>query len=281
MIKLSRAKKPKTKKIKPKRPLKHVLKSVREVLKISPVDEAESVWQWGEAGLTAVPREFNIAVWNIWKSSGGELFLREYQNLCAGNHFLLCQEALLTLKGLAQFAPNGFMASHGATYRRRDGLRDGVMTVARVGPESEVIRVLCKSPEPLLKTPKATLISYFRIEGSKRRLCVVNTHSTLIRTPSKAVGELEQIIDVIAHHEGPIIYAGDFNTFAAAYISEVDRALSSIGLERVRFEVDPRAATAALDQIYVRGLTVVNASVDTGYVHSDHFPILATLRISG
>ncbi len=266
-------------KAKPKRPMGRVLQSVRQVLRISHVEEKEAVWQWGQAILPALPSTFDIAIWNIWKGSGGDLFLGEYNNLVKGRHLLLLQEVLLTLKALGNFAPKGFSASHGATYRRRDGLRDGVMTVSAAAPVETATRVLCHSPEPLLKTTKATLISRFKIEGQTKSLCVVNTHATLVRRPATAVKEIEKVLKKIRDHEGPILYAGDFNTFSKTYIREVDRVMSTIGLERVILEADPRTATTALDQLYVRDIKVISAKVETEYLHSDHFPITATLEI--
>jgi endonuclease/exonuclease/phosphatase (EEP) superfamily protein YafD len=264
---------------KPKRPVGRVLQSVRQVLRISHVEEKEAVWQWGQPTLAALPTTFDIAVWNIWKGSGGDLFLGEYTNLVKGRHLLLLQEVLLTLKALGNFAPKGFSASHGATYRRRDGLRDGVMTISAAAPIETAIRVLCHSPEPLLKTTKATLVSWFKIEGYEKSLCVVNTHSTLVRRPATAVREIEKVLKKIRDHDGPILYAGDFNTFSKTYIREVDKVMSTIGLKRVVLEADPRTATTALDQIYVRQINVLSAKVETSYRHSDHFPITATLEI--
>jgi endonuclease/exonuclease/phosphatase (EEP) superfamily protein YafD len=271
----------KTKKLRPKRPLAHVIRSVRQVLKITKIADEESIWQWGEARLEALPQVIDIAIWNIWKASGGEGFLREYQKICHERHMILCQEALLTLKGLGHFAPNGFVANHGGTYKRMDGLRDGVMTVSAAKPGDGARRVLCLTPEPVLRTPKATLITTYKIAGCNETLCVVNTHATLIRRPSTAVREIEQVIDHIAGHKGPLLYAGDFNTFTSAYMTEVDRVLSTIGLERVRFDIDPRASTAALDQLYTRDIGIIKAVVDTSYVKSDHFPIIARLNLAG
>jgi endonuclease/exonuclease/phosphatase (EEP) superfamily protein YafD len=271
--------KTKTPKAKPKRPMGRVLQSVRQVLRISHVEEKEAVWQWGQATLPALPSTFDVAIWNIWKGSGGDLFLGEYNNLVKGRHLLLLQEVLLTLKALGNFAPKGFSASHGATYRRRDGLRDGVMTVSAATPIETATRVLCHSPEPFLKTTKATLISRFKIEGHKKSLCVVNTHATLVRRPATAVREIEKVLKKIRDHEGPILYAGDFNTFSKTYIREVDKIMSTIGLQRVILEADPRSTTTALDQLYVREIKVLSAKVETRYLHSDHFPITATLEI--
>ena len=268
-------------KARPKRPMGRVIQSVRQVLKISHVHEKEAIWQWGQPDANELPPIIELVVWNIWKGSGGESFLDEYNRLAKGRHVLLLQEVLLTLKALGNFAPKGFTASHGATYRRRDGLRDGVMTVATAAPREGAQRILCESPEPLFKTTKATLVTNFKVTGRDEQLCIVNTHSTLVRRPATAVREIEKVLDHIKEHKGPLLYAGDFNTFSKTYIKEVDRAMATVGLRRVVLDSDPRTATTALDQIYVRGINVIFAKVETSFVQSDHFPIIATLEIVG
>lgn len=270
---------PKPKKVAPKRPMGKVFQSVRQVMRITHVAEEEAIWQWGEPKAPALPRVIDVGVWNIWKGSGGDAFVTEYRRMVSNCHLLLAQEALLTLKALAQFAPSGYLALHGATYRRKDGIRDGVMTVSAAHADGQPQRILCLAPEPLLKTTKASLVSTYKIEDSEKLLCVVNIHATLIRRPAMAVRELEQVLSYIDHHSGPILFAGDFNTFSKAYITEVDRVLSSVGLVRVVIEEDPRTTTTALDQIYVRDIEVLHARVDTTFQHSDHFPILAKLKI--
>lgn len=276
---MSNERRNKSKKINPKRPVGRVFHSVRQVLKISHIVEEESIWQWGDAKTEALPQVIDVGVWNIWKGSGGEAFLEEYRRILSDRHLLLTQEALLTLKALDRFAPAGYVALHGATYRRKDGIRDGVMTVSNAMIDGKAQRILCLAPEPVLKTTKASLVSTYRIEESDECLCVVNIHSTLIRRPSTASREMEQVIDRIVHHEGPILFAGDFNTFSKSYVEEVDRVLSSIGLQRVVLKEDPRTSSRALDQIYVRDIEVIEAKVDTSFQHSDHFPILAKLRL--
>ena len=266
-------------KTRPKRPMGKVIQTFRQALRISHVEEKEAIWQWGKPMMGDLPKVIDVAIWNIWKGSGGKLFLDEYHRLIRGRHLLLLQEVLLTLKALGNFAPAGFSASHGATYRRRDGLRDGVMTVAVASPSDMAQRILCASPEPFLKTTKATLITHFQVAGLRRKLCVVNTHAKLVRRPATAVREIQRVLGRIDEHEGPILYAGDFNTFSKTYIREVDRIMATIGLKRVILEADPRTVTTALDQIYVRGIRVISAKVETGYLHSDHFPITATLEI--
>lgn len=266
-------------KARPKRPVGRVFQTFRQALKISHVLEKEAVWQWGKSEAVELPKIIELAVWNIWKGSGGKPFMEEYFRIIKGRHILLLQEVLLTLKALGNFVPTGYSASHGATYRRRDGLRDGVMTVAMAPPIEPVQRILCESPEPFLKTTKATLVTYFNVTDFEKRLCVVNTHAKLVRRPATAVREIDRVLHRISQHDGPILYAGDFNTFSKTYIREVDKVMSTLGLQRVTLEADTRTATTALDQIYVRGIRIINAKVETGYLHSDHFPITATLEI--
>ena len=267
------------KKIRAKRPLALVLESMKHSFRISHVAEKEAIWQWGEAKTGELPRTIDIGIWNIWKGLGGDNFLKEYQRMVQDRHLLLFQEALLTLKLLAQYAPDGYAAHHGATYRRRDGYRDGFMTVSAVAPDKGGKRILCLAPEPIFKTTKATLVTNFKVQGREQSLCVVNTHATLMRRPSTAARELEKVIQYISSHNGPIIYGGDFNTFSQAYIHEADRALAAIGLKRVEIQGDPRSSTNALDQLYVRGIEILEAKIDTSFLHSDHFPITAKIRI--
>jgi len=189
-------------KSRPKRPMGKVIQTFRQALKISHVDENEAVWQWGKPLTGKLPKIIDVAVWNVWKGSGGAKFMDEYQRLIKDRHLLLLQEVLLTLKALGHYAPSGFSASHGATYRRRDGLRDGVMTVSAAAPCDPVKRILCESPEPFLKTTKATLIANFEVENYNDRLCVVNTHSKLVRRPVTAVKEIERVLKHIVQHQG-------------------------------------------------------------------------------
>jgi endonuclease/exonuclease/phosphatase (EEP) superfamily protein YafD len=162
---------------------------------------------------------------------------------------------------------------------RRDGLRDGVMTVSRAGARPPVRRVVCKYPEPFLKTPKVALIQAFELHGTDDRLLVVNIHATLIRLKSAAIEEMEHLIQAIPSHDGPMLLAGDFNTFTPGYLRAVAGTLQKLGLDYVPIPNDPRPRTQALDQVFVRGLQVNTIQVDTTVRNSDHFPILFDFRV--
>ena len=260
---------------KPKRSYRAVLESLRQVLKIEAVEEHDCIWRSGQPDYAAFAADhIRVAVWNLCKGAGGLLFEHDYRSLLYRSDLLLAQEALLSRRSIRTFGERGFETLHAASYMRRDGLRDGVMTVSRVRSCDAVTRVICKYPEPIFKTPKAALIKYFPIEGYHERLLVINVHATLVRLIAAAVEEMEHLVAHIPAHRGPMILAGDFNTFTPAYLRAISGVLKSVGLEYVAIPDDPRPRSQALDQVFCRGLHVKHVEIDTTVRNSDHFPIL-------
>lgn len=264
---------------KPPRSYKAVMHSLAQVWRIERVVAEESIWQLGLSSMESLPLEnIRIAVWNLWKGAAGISFEHDYRILCYRSDLVLTQEALLSQRSIHVFCEPGFHVVHAASYMRKDRLRDGVMTVSRVSPDpSRLVRVVCKYPEPVLKTPKVALVSFYPIAGMTTELMVVNIHATLIRLKSAAVEEMEHLLAHLPDHKGPILLAGDFNTFTAGYLKAVHSVLMQVGLEYIAIPNDPRAPTQALDQVFCRGLDVQHIEVDTTIKQSDHFPILLTV----
>ncbi|MCX6117494.1 MAG: hypothetical protein NT027_08135 [Proteobacteria bacterium] len=272
---------------KPKRSVAKVIASVKQVVKIAHISDEEAIWRWGHAErpflLDNQNQIFRVGIWNVWKQSGGDQFEEEFTSFASRLDVVICQEALLTDMALRLFAQNGFEAIHAGTYRRLDGCRDGVLTMAKVAAIGNVHRVLSKTPEPLLKTTKAALVSFYPVQAGGAPLAVVNLHATLIRSPKSAGNEVRRIIESIEFHEGPVIFAGDFNTFSERYLDEMSKALAAIGCHHVVIENDPRVKLARLDQVFIKNLDLKSVSIDVMTKHSDHFPIVCEfkLRISG
>jgi endonuclease/exonuclease/phosphatase (EEP) superfamily protein YafD len=264
----------------PKRSYKAVIESLKQVWKIDGVPDADAVWKLGTPELAAFdPANIRVSVWNLCKGAGGILFEHDYRSLCYRSDLILTQEALLSRKSIRTFCERGFETIHAASYRRRDGLRDGVMTVSRVSSNGDLKRIVCKYPEPIFKTPKVALVKFFELSGSRKKLMVINIHATLVRLVSAAVEEMEHLVAQLPAHDGPILLAGDFNTFTPGYLRAVSGVLSKIGLEYVQIPADPRPKTQALDQVFCRGLRVSNLRIDTDIRNSDHFPIVMNLQV--
>lgn len=266
----------------PKRPIKSVLASVRQVIKVQHVADQDSIWIWGKAQKKALPLHLKFVIWNLWKGSGGVKFRQEFTALVGASDLALTQEALLTHDMITCSAMPGYQAVHGATYRRVDGCRDGVMTLCSAELAKAPERVISGTAEPFLKTTKASLLTYYRYGSSGDAiLAVANLHSTLMRRPRTAGMEIRRVIERLEEHNGPVIFAGDFNTFSKAYLREIIRALEILDIEHVDILLDPRTRTGKLDQVFVRGIKINQIFVDVNFKQSDHFPILCDGHIVG
>lgn len=272
--------KPKIRKLRPKRSYKAAFESLRQVLKISHLEEKDAILQIGAVQKKILSgNTLRVGVWNICKGSGQHPLRHELQMLMRECDLLLLQEALLTEDTLSYVENSAFTCIHAASYMRRDGIRDGVMTVSRIDPSSPSQRVLCKRPEPLLKTSKVALVTSFDVGKNGVPIVVVNLHARLIRSRKGALNETRHLIESLPQTTGPMILAGDFNTFTNGYLRDVQKELDRIGLERVAFDNDPRGVVGALDQFFVRGLDVKKSRIETTMRNSDHFPLVVELGL--
>jgi len=85
---------------------------------------------------------------------------------------------------------------------------------------------------------------------------------------------------IIAAHQGPVLFSGDFNTWRGGRLRLVNDTLGNLGLEALEYDADHRKRFLGwpLDHIYVRGLDAVTATtydVDS----SDHRPMRVELRL--
>ncbi|MNL60241.1 hypothetical protein D3C87_1840380 [compost metagenome] len=89
--------------------------------------------------------------------------------------------------------------------------------------------------------------------------------------------QIEQVKFVLEKHKGPLIFAGDFNSWNGNRLRYLDEILGSIGMKKLSFENDKR--NFKLDHIYVRGLTAMKTDLHSEIATSDHSPLTASLRL--
>jgi endonuclease/exonuclease/phosphatase (EEP) superfamily protein YafD len=94
--------------------------------------------------------------------------------------------------------------------------------------------------------------------------------------------QLEAVAAVLARHDGPVILAGDFNTWSVARRRAVDAIALRLGLRAVSLDPDERSRFLGepVDQIYYRGL-VPGAASAVPVRSSDHNPVSAVFRLAG
>jgi len=217
-----------------------------------------------------------VLSWNLHKNDAPG-WDADLARLAADSDLLLIQEAALTAglqRVLRDAGYDWLLASSFAL----NGHETGVLNAARVQPASACVQ---RFFEPLLQLPKSAVIARYEVKGAAQVLAVANVHSinfTLGLGDYRA--QLEAIARELADHRGPVIVAGDFNTWTPTRLEVVHDVMQRMGLVSVLPSVDTRSRFLGhqVDYIFVRGLEVVHAEAPE-VESSDHNPVLATLRI--
>ena len=233
-------------------------------------------------------RPFRVLVWNIHKQgdSGWERDLSAY---AAASDVVLLQEIVLQRSLRDILDDSGLRWVMASSFLL--GADDmGVLTATRIAPVSSCTQ---RAVEPLIRIPKSAVISWLPIAdtrtdtradaraGSRETLAIANVHSINFELSLDAYrAQLEALADALAGHRGPIIFAGDFNTWSDARDRVVAEIAARLGLIELDLRVDQRAVFFGrhLDHIFIRGLQIVDVSA-LPVTSSDHNPMAATLRI--
>ena len=211
--------------------------------------------------------------WNVQKATHPE-FEAELQTLTPDVDLVLLQEADVGLR--ASPSLRDYHGSFAEGYRAASQVT-GVLTLSHAAPAKH-----CRLShnEPWLRTPKATSVAVFNLDKD-RHLLVINLHAVnfTLGTEDLAV-QLESSAALIEQHTGPVIFAGDFNTWNAPRKALFKRTILGLGLESVEFDEDHRTRVMgyALDHVLVRGLHIVE-SQSLSVQSSDHNPVLVTLSV--
>jgi len=225
-----------------------------------------------QAGLN---RQLQVLVWNIEKA-GNPGWDSDLGTLGADSDLLLIQEASVQAS-IADALPQPLFQAFAAGYINSK-TETGVLTLSTVEPS---LHCNLTAWEPWLGTPKATNITEYPIDGLDRRLLVINLHavnfSVGLADFETQVKALEPLLN---RHIGPLIVAGDFNTWSNNRSRSLNAFMAKHQLLPVVFEPDHRTQfwNLPLDHVYLRGLDLVEAST-IEVQSSDHNPLLITVEV--
>ena len=240
----------------------------------------------------ALPQTITLVTWNTQKVQNPQ-FPDDLKSIIERQKpdIVFLQEARADLLKARQIG--GYFADSWS-YPWPDGITIGVMTLSRVAPD-RVEPVPSKYRELLLTAPKMSLITEHLLPNGET-LLAVNVHLLAFeagRLPKlrSQIGELRTIIE---NHQGPVLMAGDFNTWSQKRLRLVEEFAGQLKLEEVK-DFPPGRSTGdtqsaclnwlfgvrkdlPLDRVYHRGFTNHAAQV-LPYDSSDHRPILVTLTL--
>jgi endonuclease/exonuclease/phosphatase (EEP) superfamily protein YafD len=169
--------------------------------------------------------------------------------------------------------------------RYRDGFAGCASGATANAVRSKVL--LTSDSERIVGTPKSSVVTVYRIAGSGDELLVANTHG--MNLAGKFTFDLEpfrrQLAAVgkeIAHHRGPVVWAGDFNTHDREKTDLLLAETVRLGLAHVHVAESHRLMKShrgfVLDHVFTRSLRDVRARAMPGN-GSDHTAIELTFRL--
>lgn len=151
------------------------------------------------------------------------------------------------------------------------------MTTSRVGTVS-TNWFRTKDLEPIVKTPKITGVTEYKIKGSSKTLKLINIHAINISSVEKLESHLRGSLQFVKNHTGPVVFIGDFNTWSKKRLNLAIKICAEFGLKHYDYErLKVPDVMSDLDRVFVRGAKVNKVEM-LDIRTSDHFPV--SLEIS-
>lgn len=223
------------------------------------------------------PEGFSLMNWNMLKGRR-QGWRKDFDRLSQGSDVILLQESYLTeeLRGALRAAKVNWNLATAFTYR---DMAVGVLTASEIAPRANFMH---RFNEPLLKIPKTSLFTRFSFSSRPSDLVIVNVHAVNFTMDTALYQDYWQELEsILETHDGPLIVAGDFNTWNAQRFEIVSNTARHLGLQAVRFMPDRRIRilNQVVDHVYYRGLVPLNAVVHE-VATSDHNPMLVTFKLA-
>ncbi|NOH22933.1 endonuclease/exonuclease/phosphatase family protein [Vibrio europaeus] len=221
--------------------------------------------------------QIKLLVWNIYKQNR-ENWQQSLAELSDGKQLVLLQEASMTPELIDWVATQGWFGSQVDAFKAFD-TSAGVLNLSLNTPSKACAYT---ELEPWLRLPKSALYALYPL-SSGEQLAVVNIHAVNFTYGTKEYHrQLTALTKELSQHQGPIIVAGDFNSWSEERFAVMSKALTSQGLEEVDYQPDNRTQFVTglpLDHVFYRGLTLETAEAPISDA-SDHNPILVSFRLA-
>ena len=221
-------------------------------------------------------RKIALLNWNVYKGNRDN-WSRDFNQLVQLQDIAVLQEALLEpgLQNTLQKHGLNWSLNHSFNY---DDAETGVLTASRVKAKR-----VCglRAIEPLIRTPKTILISEYHLTNSNQTLLVANIHGINFTLGTESYKQqINSLSDAVKRHKGPVIVAGDFNTWSDDRMDIVQTMANQLSLQAVTYKTHNRITVLGnpLDHVFYRGLEVISEkSIEVE--SSDHNPIMVTFKL--
>ncbi len=226
--------------------------------------------------------EIKLLVWNIKKAEAGEKWKKDYDSLTRKHDIIAVQETRLESgKKSVTDKTQSLRQDTAVSFEKSDKSVTGVTTSSKASPLT-VKPLTSPDREPFLNTPKMSIMTSYKLAGSSEKLLMINTHAINFVTDDKFERQMLDIAKYIKAHKGPVVWAGDFNTWSNSRLIILNKVVEGLDMLPVGFKKDDRSTFMLghkVDHIFVRGLSVTHSEVFDQISSSDHRPISVTLAL--
>ena len=181
---------------------------------------------------TEIPNKIKVLVWNVYKFKKPSFKKDFLENFTDCDLFFL--QEMTSESSMNQFFSllEGVSWAFGKSFKfRHNHIETGVALGSKLEVQDYTL-VRGSEKELLFWTPKVSLIADLKL----RNTLLVNTHVVNFTTTSRFKLFMEDLVDRITHHHGPIIFAGDFNTWSLTRWHQLLELLEKYNITHHHFE---------------------------------------------
>ncbi len=233
----------------------------------------------GDQCCAYVPETFNLLCWNVYKNNQKHPRFKHFlqkESQKRDLDFMLFQEAAFLDDHYFELSHFSFDGAANLEVRKKFY---GVLTASRV-ESHDAKAYLSEGKESLWGPHKSLLLSKYLFEDGSSIL-ILNVHAINFRESRGYSKELDRLLSLLKKHTGPLIVAGDFNTWNKTRMMKLQQLAEELSLSKVAFEKTGKVKSfmgKALDFIFYRGVEVLEEEVLNDHQLSDHHPLFVRFK---
>jgi len=226
-----------------------------------------------------MPETFSLLCWNVHKNNRKNPKFKPFLKKLIKEKeidILIFQEAHFKDKRSCILPEFTFDAAANLEFRSEFY---GVLTASKIKSENAEA-FLSEGRETFMGPHKSLLLSLYTFEDGVE-LLILNVHAINFRENQHYHKEVERFLELMKIHEGPMVVAGDFNSWNKKRMERLKEVIEKLELKAVPFNKADKVKSFLgnhLDFIFYRGMKLLEFEVDKEHKLSDHNPLLARFK---